>query len=370
MSATRRDPWFDNAKMVLVTLVVIGHLLAMVPPTASSSHLYDAVYYVHMPAFVLLTGHLSRSFAWTGRHLWALVATVAVPYVVFEGLMALFRTDVGQEGEFDRLWVDPHWPMWFLAALFCWRLMTPLLVRHWLWFPASIGISLLGPLQALDVMDLDRVLGMLPFFVLGLHLPRRAFEVPRLPGVRLLGVGVLAWLWVLAGQTDTWIRTEWLYWRASYGELDASLAPALLARLALLAISLVGILAALTLVPRRAGWWTPVGAASLTVYLVHGFVVRGLDYADLWGVLPGPGPLEVLEIVALGTVIAVGLGVPPVASRLEWLVDPVRTGQAWWRRRAARQEAAAEPGVAGPQTGGSAERGVSSSADAAARSGA
>ncbi len=380
MPATRRDPWFDNAKMVLVTLVVIGHVIAFVPPSAASSHLYDAIYYVHMPAFVLLTGHLSRSFAWTSTHLWTLVATVAVPYVVFEGLMSLFRMDVGGEGEFDRVWVDPHWPMWFLAALFCWRLATPVLVRHWLWVPASVGISLLGPLQAFDVLDLDRVLGMLPFFVLGLHLPRRAFEVPRLPGVRLLGVGVLAWLWLLAGLTDSWIRTEWLYWRASYAEMDASLDQALVARFALLAISLAGILAVLTLVPRRGGWWTPIGAASLTVYLVHGFVVRGLEYADLWDVLPGGGVAEMAQVVVLGALIAVVLGAPPVASRLEWLVDPVRTAQGWWRRRTepARQEAdrpgspagSGACGSGGPHSGGTADDGTDSSRDASARVGA
>ena len=366
MSATRRDPWFDNAKMLLVTLVVIGHIIAFVPPTAASQHVYDAVYYVHMPAFVLLTGHLSASFAWTRRHLWALVATVAVPYVVFEGLMALFRVDVGREDGIDQLWLDPHWPMWFLAALFVWRLATPVLRAHWVAVPVSVAISLAGPLAAFDYLDLDRVLGMLPFFVVGLHLPRRAFEVPRLRRVWVLGAAVLAWIWWLAGLTDSWIRTEWLYWRASYAEMDAPLELAVVARLAMLAISFAGILAVLTLVPRRAGWWTPIGAASLTVYLVHGFAVRGLEYADLWDVLPGPGWAEVAQVVVAGCAIAWAIGAPPVASRLTWLVDPVRTAQGWWRRREAAQEARPGPATApGPQSGATAEPGTTSKGRAA-----
>jgi hypothetical protein len=143
--------------MTLVTLVVIGHGIAFLPPDGSTSHVYDAIYYVHIPAFVLLTGHLSRGFAWTGRGFRSLLTTLVVPYLVFEGLMAFFRVDVAGEEPLDDLWIDPHWPMWYLAALFFWRLATPVLKRHWAWVPASVAVSALGPLTSYDVLDIDRV---------------------------------------------------------------------------------------------------------------------------------------------------------------------------------------------------------------------
>ena len=34
--AKTRDPWLDNAKMVLVTIVVVGHMIVLVPPATSS----------------------------------------------------------------------------------------------------------------------------------------------------------------------------------------------------------------------------------------------------------------------------------------------------------------------------------------------
>jgi fucose 4-O-acetylase-like acetyltransferase len=355
-----RDPWFDNAKMTLVTLVVIGHSIAFVPPSNASSHLYDAIYYVHIPAFVLLTGHLSRSFSWTRRGFRSLATTLVLPYLVFEALMAAFRVDVGGEEPLDQLWIDPHWPMWYLAALFCWRLATPVLVRHWLWVPASVLVSLLGPLSAYDVLDVDRVLGLLPFFVLGLHLSRERLALVRLPGTRVVALAVLAWIWWMAGETDRWIRTEWLYYRSSYAEMDAPLDHAVWARVTLIVISTLGAFAVLSLLPRRASWFSGLGTASMVVYLCHGFLVRGLEYAGLWDHLPGPGALEMAVVVVLGTAIAVLLAWPPVAARLGWLVDPVGS----YERRARTG-----PRV-GPHDGGTAERGTDSKEAASARVGA
>jgi fucose 4-O-acetylase-like acetyltransferase len=342
-----RDPWFDNAKMMLVTLVVIGHAIAFAPSTDASTRVYDWLYYAHMPAFVLITGHLSTTFAWTRRHLTALVTTLAVPYVVFEGLMALFRVDVGGEEPLDQLWIDPHWPMWYLAALFCWRLMTPLLKRHWVAVPLSVVASVLAPLTSFDVLDLDRVLGFLPFFVLGLHLRREHLALVREPGTRLVAVLLLGWLWWLAGRTDDWISTEWLYYRSSYDEMDVATDLGMLVRALMVGIGLVGTYALLALVPRGRSWFTAFGAASLVVYLVHGFVLRGLEYVDFWDAFTAPWAALGVTVV-VGTLVTVLLAWPPVAQRLMPLVDPVGTLRAFHdRREAARVERADAPGAAG-----------------------
>ena len=119
-----RDPFFDNAKMLLVTLVVVGHSWTLLPDVSTSSPVYIFLYSFHVPAFVLVTGYLSRSFTFTRRNLHKLVTTVVVPYLVFETLLALFRTVVGHEN-FGVLYLSPHWPMWYLTVLFLWRLATP-----------------------------------------------------------------------------------------------------------------------------------------------------------------------------------------------------------------------------------------------------
>ena len=42
-----------------------------------NDHLYDFLYAWHVPAFVFVTGYLSRSFTWAPRRMWQLVRTVA-----------------------------------------------------------------------------------------------------------------------------------------------------------------------------------------------------------------------------------------------------------------------------------------------------
>ena len=125
-----RDPWLDNAKMALVTLVVVGHAWTLLPDSGVTEHLYDFLYAWHVPAFVFVTGYLSQKFAYTKVRMWQLFRMVVVPYLVFECAIALFRVYVGGE-ELNDLFRDPHWPMWYLAALFFWRLLTPIFRPMW-----------------------------------------------------------------------------------------------------------------------------------------------------------------------------------------------------------------------------------------------
>ena len=136
MPTTTRDPWFDNAKMALVLLVVVGHAWTLLPQDAVEDQLYDFLYAWHVPAFVFVTGYLSQRFAYTKARTWQLFRTIVVPYIVFETALGLFRVYVGGE-ELDDLFRDPHWPMWYLAALFFWRLATPIFTK----LPTAVAIA-------------------------------------------------------------------------------------------------------------------------------------------------------------------------------------------------------------------------------------
>lgn len=318
-----RDPVFDNAKLLLVTAVVVGHAWAVLPRTALTQAAYDFLYLFHMPAFVIVTGYLSRSFGWSRRSLVRLVTTVAVPYVVFEGLLAAFRVWVGGE-VLEDIWLDPHWAMWFLPALFVWRLVSPVLRA----LPAPLLVTvagcLLGGLVTTEVLDAARILGFLPFFALGLLAAPHHVEMLRRPGIRLAAAGTLLTTAAAAPWFSPRISAEWFYWRSGYAELGVGVLEGAAGRLALLAVSTVLALAALSLMPRSARWFTPLGAASLVVYLCHGFVVKGLEYAGLGSAFEGRPVAGLLVTGALGVVLALLLAAPPVARRLNLLVTPIR----------------------------------------------
>jgi fucose 4-O-acetylase-like acetyltransferase len=329
-----RDPWFDNAKMALVTLVVVGHAWVLLPDSLARHWFYDFLYLWHMPAFVMVTGYLSRSFTWSPRNLGRLVTVIAVPYVVFEALMSTFRTKVGGEDGIDKLWVEPHWPMWFLAALFVWRLATPAFRSVPAPVLVAVAISVLGGLLAGDVLDIGRTTGMLPFFVLGLVARREHLELLRSRGARILGAALLLVAFGLAAFIDGRLRTEWLYWRSGYEVMGFSFAEGAMIRLGLLAVATVLALSALALVPRNGGWFTRLGAATMVVYLFHGFFVRGAEYAGVMDWASTTPWLGLLVTTAAAVVLSLGLAAPPVARRLNPIVDPVGTLRARTNTRA------------------------------------
>jgi len=309
--------------MALVTLVVCGHSLVMLMDLSFPGHLYDFLYSWHMPTFVLVTGYLSRNFAYSRTRLWSLVRSVAVPYVVVEAALAIFRELVGGE-HLHTLWAEPHWPMWFLPALFFWRLATPLLRRLG---PAAIalavGISLVGGYVDIDYLDLRRILGFLPFYVIGLCLTPDRLRLLRTTPARIASVAGFVGLWILSGFTGELAQTRWYYYSWAYANLHDSSYPAVAIRAVVLLMGVVGAFSALTLVPSTRGWFTRMGAASLVVYLCHGFVVKAVEYSpyDVWAV---HHEALALPLTMAGAVaVAFLLASPWVSRRLERAVDPL-----------------------------------------------
>ena len=321
-----RDAWLDNAKMALVTLVVVGHAWTLLPDLAVNEWLYDFLYAWHVPAFVFVTGYLSRSFTWSRARMWQLFCTVVVPYVIFETALALFRIYVGGE-HLEDLFADPHWPMWYLSALFFWRLLTPVFRPMWGGLAVAVAISLAAGMRAGDALDMARVLGLLPFFVMGLKATPERLEVLRRGWVRIVAVLVLAGLFVLAAWTDRWASTEWLYYRSQYGELGADPLHSVFVRSALLAIGTLGAWAFLALVPRINGWFARMGAWTLVVYLFHGFAVKSASYAGFGDWAGEHAVIARLLTAASAVLLALLLAWQPVASRLTHIVDPLGYAQ-------------------------------------------
>lgn len=340
----QRDPWFDNAKMTLVTLIVVGHAWVLLPKNTSTEWLYDFLYSWHVPAFVIITGYLSRSFTWEPRRLWSLFKTVVVPYVIFEALLAAFRYHVGGV-ELHDLFLDPHWPMWYLSAMFFWRLMTPIFMSPpaLVAIAASVLISLAAGLWAGDTFDFARVFGLLPFYVLGLRMRPKHWQFVHRPGTQVFGLVSLSAMFVLTHYTDMLIETEWLYYRSRYDALEPDNLRATAIRATLLFLGLSGSLGFYALVPRLKSWFTHLGSATLVVYLCHGFFVLYADYAgfDEWA--EQHWLIGLFLSTVLGVALALFLASPPVAHKLNLLIDPIGAVQ---RRRDRRRQPDPDPSSA------------------------
>ncbi|MEV7345344.1 acyltransferase family protein [Streptomyces sp. NPDC093544] len=323
--AKQRDAFFDNAKYLAIVLVAMGHAWEPVKGQSRTLEaLYTVVYAFHMPAFILISGYFSRSFDMRADRLKRLVTGIAVPYVVFEVAYSLFsRWADNAPGQSISL-LDPLYLTWFLAALFVWRLTTPLwkLVRWPL--PLALVVAMLASVSPDigDDLDLQRVLQFLPFFVLGLYMKPEYFQLVRRREIRILSVPVFAAALVVGYWAVPRMNTGWFYHRDSAQQLGSPWWVGPVMTLALFGCSLLLTVCFFSWVPRRKLWFTALGAGTLYGYLLHGFLVKGGDY---WGWFDHAWLHEPLGQVFVTLVAGVGvtlLCTPPVQRVFRFAMEP------------------------------------------------
>lgn len=331
--AVRRDPFFDNAKYLTLVLVACGH--AWEPLTRDSRVMtaaYLTVYAFHMPAFALVSGYFSRSFDMAPGRVRRLLTSVVVPYLVFETAYTLFYRWAQDDPGYPLSLLDPWYLMWFLVALFVWRLTTPIWLALRRPVPVALGFAVLAAVSP-DLggeISIQRVLGFLPFFVLGLTLRAEHFERLRTWRVRLLALPVTAAALVAAYAVAPWFGAGWFYRRGSVVGQGVPNWAGVLTTPALFCLALVLTACFLSWVPGRHLWCTALGAGTMYGYLLHGFVIKSSRFWD-WYDRPWlhttPGRLAV---TAAAVALVTALCSRPVRSvfrcvvepRVEWMFTP------------------------------------------------
>ncbi|MFB4424519.1 acyltransferase family protein [Streptomyces sp. QL37] len=324
--AKRRDAYFDNVKYLAIVLVAVAHAWEPVMDGSRTARaLYMVVYTFHMPAFILVSGYFSRSFDMSPPKVKRLVTGVVVPYVLFETAYSLFKRYAGGEADASITLLDPFFLTWFLIALFIWRVTTPVWqsLRHPL--PVALAIAVLASVTPGigDDLDLQRVCQLLPFFVLGLLMKPEHFQMIRRREVRLLALPLFAGALVFAYWAAPRMQLGWFYRSNSAQEMDFPWWSGAVMFLAMFGCALVMTVAFLAWVPRRHMWFTVLGAGTICGYLLHGFLVRGADYYNLferneW--LSGPLGLVLVSLVAAVAVTL--LCTPPVRRALRFATEP------------------------------------------------
>ncbi|MFJ6831833.1 acyltransferase family protein [Streptomyces sp. NPDC091209] len=337
--AKQRDAFFDNAKYLAILLVAMGH--SWEPLKGQSRILetaYTIVYAFHMPAFIIISGYFSRGFDMRPDRLKRLVTGIVVPYVLFETAYSLFNRWVGGYSNQAISLLDPYYLTWFLIALFVWRLTTPLwkLVR---WpIPLALCIALLASVspQIGDDLDLQRVLQFLPFFVLGLFMKPEHFQLVRRREVRILSVPIVAAALVVGYWAVPRMNGSWFFHRDSAQELGVPWWTGVLMMLALYSCSLVLTACFFAWVPRRAFWFTALGAGTLYGYLLHGFVLKASQYGGWFDHGWLHKPLGEILVTLGAAVLVTALCTRPVQRIFRFAMEP---DMAWAFKRDAAEVA-------------------------------
>ncbi|MET8685612.1 acyltransferase family protein [Streptomyces sp. NPDC004732] len=326
--AKQRDSFFDNAKCLAIVLVAMGHAWEPLRgDSRAAAALYITVYTFHMPAFIVISGYFSRSFDASPNRIKRLVTGIAVPYVVFEVAYTFFKRWAGGDPDYPISLLDPWYLTWFLAALFIWRLTTPLwkIVRWPL--PLALAIAVLASVSPDigDDLDLQRVLQFLPFFVLGLVLKPAHFQMVRRREARILALPVFAMALAFAYWAAPRMNAAWFYRRDSAQELAAPGWSGAVMTIGLFGCSLVLVACFFAWVPGRRLWFTALGAGTLYGYLLHGFLAKGSRFWDWYDADWIHRPLGEITVTLLaGTVITL-LCTPPVQRMFRFAMEPKMT---------------------------------------------
>lgn len=178
----KRDYLFDNYKALLIALVVIGHFIEL--SYKDNEFLYALKWLVvsfHMPAFIFISGYFSKRALSLG----ILFQKLAIPYIIYEIIYYLVYTFIIHKPTGLYL-LYPKFSLWYIQALFFWRLLAP----HIRKIPHYMAISILAGLLAgcLDMPDnflsIPRTLVFFPYFLAG-----SAFDRSLLVRMRTLKTG-------------------------------------------------------------------------------------------------------------------------------------------------------------------------------------
>lgn len=320
-----RDAYLDNAKYLTIVLVAVGHAWApLTGDSRSTSALYYLLYTFHMPAFIVVSGYLSRSFEYRPRQIRRLLTGIVVPYLVFQTLYTLFMRWAADDPEREFSYQEPEFALWFLMALCLWRLTTPVW-RQLRWpLPVAVAVAVAASVTPSVGNDLDlmRVAQFLPFFVLGLRLQPRHFEMVRRRVVRAVAVPVAAGALVVSYAAVPYISAAPFLHDKPTQELGLPSWLGAATTLTAFGCALVMTVCFLAWVPRRHMWFTPLGAGTLGAYLLHVYPVA---YAKEFGWFEEEGarhPLDRFAITVLAVMVMTLLCTTPVRRALRFVLEP------------------------------------------------
>lgn len=320
-----RVAYLDNARYWVMLLVVVGHSLTEFVVMDSARGVYTWIYAFHMPFFILISGYTARHYVGDFRQIRRIVSTLIVPYLLVETSLQLITEHYdGQPRHLEIL--SPQWLGWFLAALFIWRITTP--IWRALKYPitTSIAISLLvGLIEVPNVLALPKVLGLLPFYVIGLHMNRELFNKLADIRIRIASVIVLVFAFIVCQLYATHWTSDWLLWKQRYSEAPLNAGPweGMMTRAELLIVGAVLTFAMLSLIPRKRSITTVLGGRTFYSYLLHGYVIILLDRQfDLWSHMEKYGAPAAIGFIIAAIILANLLMTNVVARLFRPLFEP------------------------------------------------
>ena len=321
-----RDSYFDNLKVILITMVVIAHFAELYSGIRTMQGLFNMLTAFVMPVFIFITGYLSKGIDHQRR---SDLIKVLLPYFLLQLYHLIFTKTTGLgTGNFNP--AIPTFQNWYLLAVFIWRLLIP--YYNFFNTASSIISSFLISLsigfipQFNKFLALHRAIYFMAFFVIGYFSPnikKMLSKVSRYTFVIIsLYLGMVCTIFIVSYFNHHLSGIITYAYNPVFGYHDMkqygveTFYP-FLTRLAGLFTSIIISALFMFAIPKQETWFSKYGQNTLYVYLFHMFIVwpiATLSYR--------PIVTELLAVV-LSIVITYTLSHHSVVNFLRPLTDPL-----------------------------------------------
>ena len=294
-----RNNYLDNAKVMLIFLVVFGH--AIYTTNESLSDLKWLIYTFHMPAFIFIAGFFEKKKEWkrVGKEIfWSCV----IPYIVFQTIHNLVRV-IFLDTQMREI-ILPNYTLWFLMALIVFKVLIQLVIRMPLLFITIYIIHFL----IFDIYIVEnyyyyaqgRIAIFFIFYMVGYYAKqyykKNEEKIKRIFDKKwryLIGTIFLISLGILKTKDIEILSQPWVQGILSNlkNYEDMGQKEIIIGRIETLLIQIIGLIGFLLIVPKKGYKWTEIGSLTLSIYLFHAVLIRILGS---FGVFKGIDRIETI----------------------------------------------------------------------------
>lgn len=291
-----REYYFDNAKFILIVLVVLAHFTSPIKTDHRKvKALWTVINTLHMPCLIMISGYFAKGYIKNGIIKTQRLVTYVVYYLSAQLAVSLFEYYVlGYADTMERSVVSARSSLWYLVCLCWWFALLPYIyrIKPQILLPASIIIGLLFgyDTDAGNMLAVSRAVNHFPFFLIGYYFKKdwlykfRNIWTQIFAAVILLFSGVLTFHFLDMIPSRT-ITGNYNYYNSAFHKMRPQI-PAFteeslwfLNRLAFYIVAIVLCACFMLLVPRGKAFFTKFGSRTLQVYILHRFLyLAELEY--------------------------------------------------------------------------------------------
>ena len=292
MKTQDRNYLIDNSKGLLIFLVVLGHSLEFIRKDYEVARLlYVFIYEFHMPVFVFISGYLSKNVEKGRRNA---VRNFLTPFLLFNIIWNLI-TLIGPlflRGEFTELpseqafsFFTPGWALWYIFAMFLWKILLPDLLKFKNIFILSVIAGIFVKLSGEfgSYMALSRTITFAPFFLAGYYSSEEKLKrfrkftrfniLNKLPSIIIVIIGVLIAL-IFVNYSN--IADEFFWADRSYSNFNIEIFTGILLYIAVYIIGFAFVYVFINLMPDKLTFLSKIGKNTLSVYFLHTYFIGSI----------------------------------------------------------------------------------------------